>query len=279
MIRSSWVASVLACACFASAAARAQEAPVAGNSAKSAEVTEHWSGADSRFFAAGITDMGALARAKVMLGYGKPHWTWAGFEGEGFSTPEAGMTAVRARIALLIADVAVAYRKTWAYRRSYLERKRAYSDKDLLGGPKTQYHSLDMWAWGLLPVGNGYFDWEFEVVRLYGVKRGVDVYEEWLRTPIRPPWATVCRLGYAHMFLDKRLAVGLMGEWVWPGPTGSVFRAGPLASWAFGPHWDFSMLLTAIVHGPDHIGFFNGMWGTLRFRFKFATGEKAKKRN
>jgi hypothetical protein len=210
----------------------------------------------------------------VMLGYGKPHWTWAGFEGEGVTTPEAGFTTVRARIALLIADVAVAYRRTWAYRRSFLDRERSYSEADLRGGPKAAYHSLDMWAWGLLPVGQGFFDWEFEALRLYGLKRGVDVYEEWLRTPIRPPWATVCRLGYAHLFLDKRLAVGAMGEWVWPGPTGSVFRAGPLVSWAFGPHWDFSMLLTAIVHGPDHISFFSGMWGTLRVRFKFATGEK-----
>jgi hypothetical protein len=273
--RSFTLASALLWLCWAGLAS-AQQEPASAEEAEAEpeSLTEHWSGAPSRLFVAGVADLGLQTRARLVLGYGKPHWTWLGLEGEAATGSEAGFGVARARIALLIADVAVAYRRTWAYRHSYLDRERGYSDADLLGGPKAAYHSLDLSAMGLLPVGGGVIDWQFEAVRVYGLEPGVDLYEEWLRVPMRPPWATACRLGYAHMFLDQRLAVGALAEWLWPGPTGSLFRVGPLVNWAFGPHWDLSLLLTAVVHGPDSLNFYNGMWGTLRARYKFATGEK-----
>lgn len=234
----------------------------------------HWSEAKARPFLAGIVDVGGLVRGKLMVGYGKPHWMWAGVEAEAVSTSELGLSSVRARIALLIADLAVAYRRTWAYRRGWLTREDSYSDADLLGEPKAAYHSLDTWLWGIIPVGDGYFDWELEAIRVYGVPRGLDVYEEWLRVPARPPWLVATRLGYAHTFLRGRLALGALGEWIKPGERGSWYRAGPLASYAFSSHWDLSGLLTLEVQSPDQLGWFNGVWGTLRARYRFATGEK-----
>jgi hypothetical protein len=269
-------ALALVCAASISCRAAAQKAPPVPPAASTqpTSITQYWSTARTRVFVSGVADLGALARVRGSFGYGKPHWTWGGIEAEAVSTSEVGFGVVRARLALLIADLAIAYRHTWSYRRSFLTREQRYEDADLRTGPLARYHSLDMWLWGVIPAGSGYVDWEFEALRVY-VPSGVDVYEEWLRTPLRPPWGTVCRLGYVHMFFDQRVSAGAIGEWVWPGPTGSVYRVGPLLSYAFGPHWDFTLLLTAVVYGPDELSFFNGLWGTARFRFKFASGEPA----
>jgi hypothetical protein len=234
----------------------------------------HWSEARARPFVAGLFDAGGLLRAKLMIGYGKPHWLWAGLESEALTTSELGLTAVRARLALLVADLAIAYRRTWSYRRSWLAREPSYSDGDLTGGPKASYHSLDMWLWGIVPVGNGYLDWEVESVRVYGVPAGFDLYEEWLRVPARPPWLVATRLAYAHTFKSGRIALGAMGEWIWPGDRATWLRVGPLASYVFSSHWDVSGLLTFEVRSPDQLSFYNGVWGTFRFRYRFATGER-----
>jgi hypothetical protein len=263
-------------ALLAVASAQTEPGPSAASTSKteSASPSDYWARARVRPFVAGTVDAGAMLRGKLMLGYGKPHWTWGGLEAEAMSSTEMGLTAVRARVALMVADVAVAYRRTWAYRRQPLMRQAHYDNDDLRGRPRARYHSLDIWSWGLIPVGDGFIDWEVEASRLYGVPRGMDVFEEWLRTPVRPPWAVASRLGYAHQFLSKRLAVGAMAEWVWPGPRGSLVRVGPLANYAFGPHWDAAVLLMAYVHGPDDLRFFTGLWGTVRLRFKFASGER-----
>lgn len=249
------------------------EAPGAAPQTASSPST-YWADGPLRPFVAGLVDLGLSVRGKLMVGYGKPHWTWVGLELEGLSTTEMGFADVRARMALVLVDLAVSYRKTYAYRRSYLDREAHYTDGDLKGGPKARYDSLDLWAWGLIPAGRGYVDWEFEALRVYDVPPGREVYEEWLRTPMRLPWATACRLAYAHTFMEGKLALGLMGEWLWPGARGSLYRMGPLGSFTFSPHWDVTALLTVAVHAPDDLGFYNEIWGTLRARYRFASGER-----
>ena len=236
---------------------------------------EYWSTARIRPFAAAVVDAGTSVRARLLLGYGKPHWTWAGIELEGGSTSDVGITAVRARIALVVADVGLAYRRSWAYRRTWIEREHGYTDADLKGSPKARYHSLDLDVWGLIPAGSGFVQWELEAVRLYGIPGDADVYEEWLRAPVRPPWTTDARLAYAYTFFDDRAAVGAMAEWLWLGGRGALYRLGPLLSYAFSPHWEATLLLTTPVHSPDDLAFFTGLYGTVRIRWKFASGERA----
>jgi hypothetical protein len=236
---------------------------------------EYWSSGRVRLFAAGVVDVGASARGRLLLGYGKPHWTWGGFEFEAASTSDAAITAVRARIALVVADVGLAYRRTFAYRRTWIDREQGYTDGDLEGSPKARYHSLDLDVWGLIPAGSGFVQWEVEAVRLYGIPRNTDIYEEWLRAPVRPAWTTDTRLAYAYTFYHGRAAVGAMAEWLWLGGRGSLYRIGPLLSYAFTPHWEATLLLTTPVSSPDELNFFTGLYGTVRVRWKFASGERA----
>jgi hypothetical protein len=234
----------------------------------------YWSDMRVRPFVAGVADAGGLVRTKLMLGYGKPHWTWGGVEAEGVTTSEVAFSTVRARLALLVADVAIAYRKTWTYRRGWVERERSYTDADLTRADDLSYHSLDLSLWGLLPVGSGYFDWQLETIHLLGGKRAVDLYEESLRVVMRPPWATATRLGYVQTFMKGKLGVGVLAEWLWPGPRSSIYRVGPLVSYAFTPHWDLALLASTVVRSPDSLGPSNRVWGTLRVRFRFALGER-----
>jgi hypothetical protein len=233
--------------------------------------SDHWSQSLTRPFVAGIADVGAIARAKAMFGYGKPHWTWTGLELEGVTTTEFGATAVRARLALVLLDVAVAWRHTWAYDRAFVPRRARYVSADLTRGPAATYDSLDLWAWGLAPLPGGYADWEFEATRVYGAPAGRDLYEEYFRAVIPPGWATTARLGYAVTFAEDRGSAGAIGEWVWLGGRGSVFRVGPLATWAFSPYFDVALELTTVVSSPDALDFYDGLWGTARLRYRFAT--------
>jgi hypothetical protein len=235
---------------------------------------EYWSGGRLRPFAAVVLDAGASVRGRLMLGYGKPHWTWAGLELEAASTSDTAITAVRARIALVVADIGLAYRRTQAYRRTWIEREPRYTDADLKGRPRADYRSLDLDVWGLIPAGSGFVQWELEAVRLYDIPRHRDVYEEWLRVPIRPPWATAARLAYGYTFWDGRAAVGALSEALWLGGRGALYRVGPLVSYVFTPHWEATVLLTTPVSSPDELDFFTGLYGTVRVRWKFASGER-----
>jgi hypothetical protein len=235
----------------------------------------YWENVRPRPFAGAIIDVGASVRARALLGYGKPHWTWGGIELEGGTTSDAGITAVRARLALVIADVGLAYRRTRAYRRTWLTSERGYTDGDLLGRPRARYRSLDLDVWGLIPAGSGFVQWELEAVRMYGIPKGAEVYEEWLRAPVRPPWTTASRLAYAYTFFEGRAAVGAMAEWLWLGGRGSLYRAGPLLSYTFTPHWEATLLLTTPLHSPDDLSLFTGLYGTVRVRWRFASGERA----
>lgn len=234
---------------------------------------QYWSSGKLRLFAAAVVDVGTSVRPRLLLGYGRPHWTWGGIELEAATTTSAGIAAVRARIALVAADLSVGLRRTWSYRRTWLTPASSYTDTDLEGSPKARYRSLDLVAWGLVPVGPGFAQWEVEAVRLYGIPRGVDVYEEWLRAAVRAPWTSATRLAYAYTFFHERAAVGAMVEWLWLG-RGSLYRAGPLVSYTFTPHWQASILLTTPVQGPDDLSFFTGLYGTARVRWQFATGER-----
>ncbi|MDB4976604.1 MAG: hypothetical protein JWN48_4945 [Myxococcaceae bacterium] len=281
-IRRAAAGCIVLLACSVLPRARADEAvrPATGvrdesaHSAAPMSAREYWSSGRPRPFAAVVLDAGASVRGRLMLGYGKPHWTWAGLELEAASTSDTAITAARARIALVVADVALAFRRTSAYRRTWVEREQSYSDADLKGRPRASYRSLDLDVWGLIPAGSGLVQWELETVRLYGIPRNADVYEEWLRAPVRPPWTTAARLAYAYTFWHGRASAGAMGEWLWLGGRGALYRLGPLLSYAFTPHWEATLLLTTPVSSPDQLSFFSGLYGTIRVRWKFASGER-----
>ena len=252
----------------------AESAPAEGRETAGERIRAYWSEARARPFVAGVLDAGASVRGRVMLGWGKPHWTWGGIELEGSSTTDTGLAAVRARLALVVADVGLAYRRTYPYRRKFVAESDHHTDEALRGHPRARYRSLDLDVWGLIPAGSGFVQWEVEAVRLYGVPKGADVYEEWLRAPVRPPWVTDARLAYAYQFLDGRATAGLMGEWLWLGARGMLYRVGPLLGYTFTPHWEVNVLLTTPVSSPDDLRFFSGLYGTVRVRWRFATGER-----
>jgi hypothetical protein len=45
-------------------------------------------------------------------------------------------------------------------------------------------------------------------------------------------------------------------------------------SYAFTPHWETTLALTTPVSSPDQLSFFTGLYGVVRVRWKFASGER-----
>jgi hypothetical protein len=215
--------------------------------------------------------MGALADARLMVGYGRPHWTWGGVELGVLSTTQAGLGLIRARLALVVLDLAVTWRRTWSYARTTPLRRGSYTDAELEDGPGARYDSVDVWAWGLAPVPLGLIDWELEAVHTYGIGGERDVYEEYLRAVAHPGWLATARLGYQLWFAQQRGLAGPLVELTWLPERGLLQRVGGDVSWAFSPAWDLILRLTVPTTSPDELGFFNGLGGTLRARYRWAS--------
>lgn len=269
--------AALTCALLTARTARAQDVniPVTVTQAPAPYFSNGWSEGRARLFFAGSAALGSAARTELSIGYGKPHWTWVGVESTGVSTGEYALTQVRARLALVIADIAIGWGRVWSYRHTTLPRFSRTRDLTVAERDVSRYRTLQVWLSGVLPGPHGFIDWQLEGVRVYGVADGDAVYDEQLRAVLFPTWAFAGRLGYAYQFSHKRGAVGALGEAVWPGDRGDyVARVGPVFSWAFSPRLDLALIATAVVHSPDRLGFYQGMGGTARARYRFASGAR-----
>jgi hypothetical protein len=209
------------------------------------------------------------------VGYGKPFYVWAGLETEALTTNEFGHLKLGARFSAPFAGLALAWRRVWSYQRSFLPRKATYEVADLQADGSIRYDSLDLSAWFAFPTPGGFGLLEADFFHVLDAPEGVDVFEEYLRVVVRPGWAVATRAGYAITFAEDRGTAGVLGEWLWPGPRPNVARVGPLFGWSFTPHLDAGLILTATIHSPDSIGFINGVFGTARLRYRWATGEPA----
>lgn len=233
---------------------------------------DDWSQGKSRLFAGFSGQLGSVARSDVTLGYGKPNWTWIGVESDGQTSADMAMTRVRGRLALVVADLAVGWGRVWSYRHTTLPAQPKYRTLTEPGRDDAGYRSMQLWLYGFLPGPHGYIDWQFDAVRVYGVPDGEAVYEELLRVVVFPPWVVAGRLGYAYQFANKRAAIGVLAEALWPGKRDDyVARIGPMFSWAFSKHLDVNVNVTTVVHSPDDLNVYENLWGAIRARYRTAT--------
>lgn len=233
---------------------------------------DDWSQGKSRLFAAFGASAGSLARTDLTVGYGKPHWTWVGVEADGQTTADMAMTRVRARLALVVADLAVGWGRVWSYKHTTLPEQASYASLTYADRPEAHYRTLQLWLMGLLPAPHGYLDWQLEALRIYGGSVERAVYDEQLRAVVFAPWALAGRLGYAFQFADKKGAIGVLAEGLWPGERDDYLaRIGPMFSWMISPRLDVGGVVTMTVHSPDRLNVYEHLWGSLRVRYRTAT--------
>jgi hypothetical protein len=233
---------------------------------------DDWSEGRTRVFAAFSGQLGSVARSDVTFGYGKPNWTWIGVEVDGQSSVDMAMTRMRARLALVVADLAVGWSRVWSYRHTTLPRQTSYRALSEPQRDDASYLAMQLWLYGFIPAPHGYIDWQLDALHVYGVDDGEAVYEEQLRIVVFPPWAVAGRLGYAYQFAAKRAAIGVLAEVLWPGQRDDyIARIGPTFVWAFSPRFDVNLNVTTVVHSPDDLNVYESLWGSVRARYRVAT--------
>lgn len=235
----------------------------------------YWDGEKTRSFVAGRAGAGASLSGELDVGYGKPFWLWAGFQGWGVATSESAMASAGFKLALPIAELTGGYRVTYAYARAPLPVQPSYSSADLdQHDGDHRYDALDMDVIGFVPLPH------LALVPQVGFHRtlgeGAPLYEEEQRVIITPPWLAYAKLGALFTWGPvRRYGLGALFEQFAVGREMMVSRLGPWFVARFTPHLMLQMLATLPVRSPDQLSFYDGMGGTVSLRYSWASDESA----
>lgn len=281
-----------------SAAALAQEplgiepppSPPAAEGIEQAVVARYWELGRPRLFFASIVEAGYLyAKPRFAFGYGLPHWRWFGLEAYpllslGGVGHYAGIAAAVPRL-----QARAGSRYYYPFSRELLPPQASFNrtEIELLDGPRADYLSLEAELVGTLPVPAGSL---FGVLTGYYiptgsggsgldsflVEEGFYLYEETLRTVMKPPYIWRARLGYLLAFgRDSAIRIGPAAEVIgMPGRDEFVVRGGAVGSVAIDAYVEAQASFIPVILSPDNLGIAGGDFGQLGVRWRWATGSK-----
>src|SRR6186713_3376088 len=104
----------------------------------------YWSAGVPRWFVSSKSDLGGIyIKPYFSVGYGLPHWIWAGVDLNGISTIEFGQVYAGIRASLPVFDLAFGARDTYSYWKNFMDPQATFTSDDLGGrGQNARY-----WAW------------------------------------------------------------------------------------------------------------------------------------
>lgn len=222
------------------------------------------------------TDAGFIYfRPRLTLGYGAPFWNYVGVQADAITTNSFFQTTVGWRASLPFLDCTLSVRSVYPYDRRYLPRQKAYSAVDLgldhPGAQRSAYDAVDLEIAAVAPLLHGGVFVELHPLYV-DAPRGTNLYEEYIRAVIRPPFALGTRAGYLYgVDKDESVKIGFMSEYVvLPGRPSNVTRIGPVASVNFGKHFDGFAALSFVVSSPDTLGLENGTYAFIGVLHRWA---------
>ena len=238
----------------------------------------YWSSGSSRpFLAAVIETVGLSLRAEMDLGFGKPHYAWAGAELSSSLSLRGTTTYLGARGALPWGSLRAGARYFAAAQQRLLvpsgQIERAELDVD--EGPRTRYVSLEASADADIPLPFGGLVALGSVHRLFGVERGYLVFEDALRVVAEPPWLARGRLTYLVGFgTPATLRLGVLAEVIGDPQRETLWvRTGPAVAVSLTHHLDAVGVAAISVFSPDEIGLAGSDLGQIGLRYRWATGD------
>jgi hypothetical protein len=254
-------------------AASAERAEPAGNG--------YWSEGEARLFVAGQVDLGIpYLKPGVSLGYGVPHWLWAGVDVNAISTLEFAQTYGGVRAASPILDLAFGVRDTWSFGKAFLTLPPFTRDDVVLSSArKARYWAWEAEAVASVPLPHSALVADLVIVRLFDIEKGQYVYDESYRVVVSTPTFYVLRMAaVARLLRGDALKVGVLTVHVFgTGRARSVWQLGPAAALQLTDHLEFVAALALQVYGPDTLGLSLGAYGIAGFRYRWATGEREPK--
>lgn len=290
MQRSIAAAAMVLGACFVATSARAADgappsddsthAPAPPRSAFDSlvepEMKHTWDEGSPRFFAASTFDVGFLyVRPRISLGYGKPHRTWFGIDGNPtVAGPGVGAYA-GVRLAIPHFDIRFGPRYFRAFQHAYLAPLESFNRIQLEStvlDPATTL-TWEVEANGDIPVGPGDIVFLGSVSHVSSVPAGQYVFEETLRVLVAPPWVVRGRAGYAFRFgSHEQISVGIVGDFVGVPERGTVVvRVGPMVRFALSRSFEVRGSFVPRVSSPDDLGLLDSDFTELGLRWRWAT--------
>lgn len=274
------------CAAESNRAAQGTGAQLALPATRAPEVPEvhslpYWSHGEARVFASGRAVAGlGLGRVALNSGYGKPHWLWVGPEMIGAISLYSGSVQAGVHASAVVVDAMVTLRRSYSFSHGRVSDRATVTSRDLHASDAStsRYDCWDMSVWGFVPWRRLLVGWELTYARPISVASGELLYEEVQRAVIGQSGVWTTKLGpMLQPWTTKRYYAGLLAEQLTlVGRSRSiVLRLGPSVWLSLADHWDLYGYLTWPIHGPDALGFWDGMYGSVGVMYRFATGVPA----
>ena len=183
-----------------------------------AAAPSYWQLGLSRPFLSSTIDLGLLyLRPQLALGYGRPHFFWAGIEAYPSISSSNTSEYLGLRAALRYVDVRVGARYVFTVDRRFLPPQYSYTRDEI--EPRFTAHSryvaldgevslsVPLVYGGLLATVTGH--------AIFDVPAGYYVFEEGLKVVVKPPFVGRARLGYViRVGPDDDVTLGAFGELV-----------------------------------------------------------------
>jgi hypothetical protein len=244
---------------------------------KNSDDLPYWSRGEARPFASGRAIAGlGYARLAGNLGYGKPHWTWAGLEMGGFVSPFYATVDAGVHASLVVFELSVAMRRTFSFAHVSVPSAETISSSALdADGPKARTTTLDIYLWGFIPYNRWLVAWETVFERPLGAPDDTLWFEEYQRVMMSNRGLGAVKLT-PTIRLGASVYLGPMAEFLFlfGRPDSSVLRLGPSVYWSVSDHFELISYATHPVLTPDRLSLFDRTYAAIGLRYRFATGER-----
>jgi hypothetical protein len=238
----------------------------------------YWSVGKPRWFFSAKPEAGIVfVKPYVSLGYGIPHWIWAGLDVNTIVTTEMFQAYAGIRAASPIFDLAFGFRDTWSFSKHFVEPAARYSRYSVFEGPGAiaRYWAWEAEAVAVAPLPHSALLADLIMVGLLDVPKGQAVYDESYRGIVTDSMYFTLRVAaVARLLRENALKIGVLSEFLFgTGRDQGVVRIGPAGSMQLTDHLDINAVGTLTVSSPDSLGLKLGAYAMAGVRYRWATGE------
>jgi hypothetical protein len=238
----------------------------------------YWSAGDPRPFFAAVFDFGGISgRVEADLGYGKPHYAWAGLE-TGASLSLRGVTEYAGmKTSLPFGFIRLAGRFFEATSQKLIVPRPVITRAmlDVSDGPRSSYGAIDGEVSFDIPLPVGAIGVLASAHGIFPTQDNFYVFEESLRVVTEAPFLWRGRLSYLAGIGDPpTLRVGGVAEFVHdPSRDAVTLRTGPAVAVSLTHHLEAVGVAAFTFFGPDEIGLAGADLGQISLRYRWATGD------
>jgi hypothetical protein len=238
----------------------------------------YWGAGPVRAFAAGSFDTAGIGmRTGLDLGYGRPHYQWAGLEASSGISLKGMSFSAAARAQAPWGHVRFGPRFFTAINQKLIPEVEVVTRPllEVSEGLRSKYLSLDGEVNVNIPLPVGTLGILADVYGIFGVPDGYYLFEDALRTVIEPAFVGRGRISYlAGIGKPATLRVGGVAEVIFnPGRDLYNVRTGPAVAVSLTHHLEAVGVAAFSVFNPDEIGLAGADVGQIGFRYKWASGD------